>query len=494
MSFSRRQFAQLSLGLPSVLAFRFVRPELLKQFAPDRLSFKAYRTTHWEGEKVITDIEGTLPAELNGSFYKIGPGTKEIFGTPLRHFFDGDAYVSKLSFTKGRIELSAKFLANPQRLEEQESGQMLYHEFGTAAPSRTQKGRKNQTNINIISWNNHLLALSEGGHPAAFDSEFLNFKEFYDFDGSLPKNVSFSAHPKFDPETGEGFAFGIHQSISRALKVFRMDPVTKQLTELYSIKQKQVHMIHDMAMTKDHLVFLIPPAYFKLSRLVLGREPLSEAIEFDPRLGSRLLVLDKKGQKDPLEITLPSYFTFHHGNAFVEDDVLSLQSFIAVDASLLGLIDKWHAPDLPKVLRPDLCEIKVDLKTKNLLSLTKKLASHDFPVFNSKMIGLKNRYLYAASMERDQDVMAFNKISKFDFQTDKVVSYSMNNSQMCGEPVFIPHPQAETEDLGWLGFLAYDAIRDESFFEILDAQTMKFQTRLWMGEYLPAGFHGQFFN
>jgi carotenoid cleavage dioxygenase-like enzyme len=43
------------------------------------------------------------------------------------------------------------------------------------------------------------------------------------FAETLPKNVSFCAHPKSSGDGCETFAFGIHQSISRALKLFRVD-------------------------------------------------------------------------------------------------------------------------------------------------------------------------------------------------------------------------------------------------------------------------------
>lgn len=159
MKLSRRRFTQLALTAPGLFALRPAQSTASEKSLA-RLSFRAYETTAWEGDKLLSDVEGELPRELAGAFFKIGPGTKDIFGTPLNHFFDGDAYVTKLGFSDGKVQLSARFLGTPQRTREQESGEMAFHEFGTAVPRRGKFERKNQPNINVMPWGDSLLALS----------------------------------------------------------------------------------------------------------------------------------------------------------------------------------------------------------------------------------------------------------------------------------------------------------------------------------------------
>lgn len=493
MSFSRRDFFQYSAAVsalmainPSALLARTERP------TPSRLSWQAYRTTTQEGCWTLSDVEGTIPADFQGDFLKIGPGTKDVFSQKLNHYFDGDGYISRFQFRDGSIQLQARFVQTPQRMEEQAEGKMLYHEFGTQAPARTQKGRKNQPNINLVPWDGSLLALSEGGHPAALDPATLDFKSFTDFGGSLPKNVSFSAHPKFDPVTGHGFAFGIHQGMSRALKVYRMNSQSKQLEELYSLNQSQVYLIHDMAMTADHLVFIIPPLFFRLTDLVLGRGPLAEVLRFDKNKKSRLVILDKRGKDKPIEIDLPSSMVFHHGNATLIDGVLKLQTFLAPDGAIFDLIKDWSNPDWPRVNNSVMHEITVDVKNKKVLGNERLLADHDFPVFNTRLSGQPSRYVYATGMTRPEDPMGFDRITKYDLQTRAALSMPMPAHRVCGESLFVPRPQATQEDDGWVMFQGFDANRDESFFEILDARDMKFVARVWAGMYLPVGFHGAF--
>jgi carotenoid cleavage dioxygenase-like enzyme len=52
-----------------------------------------------------------------------------------------------------------------------------------------------------------LLALKEDSPPYALDPNTLETLGLYTFGGQL-KSRTFSAHPKFDPETGEMVVFG----------------------------------------------------------------------------------------------------------------------------------------------------------------------------------------------------------------------------------------------------------------------------------------------
>jgi carotenoid cleavage dioxygenase-like enzyme len=457
-----------------------------------KLSFMAYKTTTVEGSFELTHIEGQIPSDIDGRFIKIGPGTKELFGNSFNHFFDGDAYVSEFTITPNKIVLNTSFLKTPARLEEQREGKMLYHEFGTRSPEKKNKGRKNQPNINLIPWNGSLLALSEGGHPMEVSDDNFKVKSIYNFNGSLPEKVSFTAHPKFDPDTHEGFAFGTYQGISKALKVFKMNPNNGELIELYSINQKHVYMIHDMLMTKNHIIFVIPPAFYQIKDIVLDRVPLSKTLKFDQSANTRVLVLAKDGKARPMEFNLPSRLVFHNGNAFEENGILTFQTFMTDDQSLLDLINLWQSDESMRVDAPSMYEIKIDLNEGVIKSLECLLRSHDFPIMNEKFLGKKNNFLYCASMGNTDDPMAFDGLTKYDLSSQSSSFYKMKDDEMCGEPFFVARSLGQREDDGYLCYIGYNREADQSFLEILDATDLKFQARIWANCYLPLGFHGHY--
>src|SRR5262245_17218606 len=128
-----------------------------------------------EGTWIAPRIEGQLPRDLNGTLYRMTKGQLENQGVPLKHWFDGDAFVIKYAILDGRVAISARFVDTPERRQETAAGRMLYHEYGTVPP-RVPTYYKNQPNINVVQWNGRLLGLSEAFHPTAIDPETLAFQ------------------------------------------------------------------------------------------------------------------------------------------------------------------------------------------------------------------------------------------------------------------------------------------------------------------------------
>ena len=267
LGMTRRQFAQ-AFGMAGALGLVEAQT-LIRALAESKrnLAYLANRTAGAEGAWELKKIEGKVPKTLNGMVIRVAPGQKETFGVKLRHLFDGDAFISRYTFREGRVSLTARFLDTPQRLEELSVKRMLYTEAGTLAPPppdgyKPKYNGKNQPSVNIIRWDGRLLGLSEGGHPTAIDLKTLAYQGEWDFYGTLPKDMPFTAHPKFDPQTGEGYAYGVQQGMGLALTIYRMERDGK-LKKLYALPQRNYFMIHDMLLAREHLVFVIPPVYFE---------------------------------------------------------------------------------------------------------------------------------------------------------------------------------------------------------------------------------------
>src|SRR3982750_2798638 len=48
------------------------------------------------GDGVELEVEGALPAKLEGTLYRIGPARHDVYGERYRHWFDGDGMVHAL--------------------------------------------------------------------------------------------------------------------------------------------------------------------------------------------------------------------------------------------------------------------------------------------------------------------------------------------------------------------------------------------------------------
>ena len=101
---TRRRFGQLLGGLTALgLIETQVAARVLTE-SKKRLSWLAYQNASAEGAWALTNIEGKVPKELNGTLYRTAPGKKDNYGVALQHLFDGDAYVCGYSFREGKVQ------------------------------------------------------------------------------------------------------------------------------------------------------------------------------------------------------------------------------------------------------------------------------------------------------------------------------------------------------------------------------------------------------
>lgn len=454
------------------------------------LSRHAWKTSDLQGTFVASEIVGDWPSQISGKWTKIGPGRKQNQGTPLNHFFDGDAYITDFVFSNVGVSFSTHFLQTPFVVSEQKESKMLYHEFGTAAAGRGKKQRKNQTNINVIPWSGQMMALSEGGHPSLLDGDTKAFTEWNNFNGTLPKNVSFGAHPKVNQSTGRGFGFGFNQGISRSIKLFTMDSRTNQLFEILDLPQNHVPMIHDMIETENYIIIVVSSAYFKLLDLIMGKNPLSEALYFDSKMPGNAIVYNKNQMSPPIQIKLPPLLCFHHAGAIEEaNGLVSLYTFKTDDGSLLQSLSDWQSTKPKKANAPNLCKIVIDLNHKKFISETKIASAHDFPVGRGVANFSDTGILWASRMGRSLDPLAFDGFSRIQVKSGQIDTVEFEPDETAGEVVIIPN---ENQDYGWIGLLGYNRTRDESYIELRDEKSLGFVSRAWLGHPLPLGFHGHF--
>jgi all-trans-8'-apo-beta-carotenal 15,15'-oxygenase len=490
---TRRQFAK-TIGLASALGL--IESQMaVRVLADDRRSLGslAHRTAGAEGAWTLRRVEGAVPKELNGVLYRVAPGQKETFGIKLRHLFDGDAFVSRYAFREGRVTLRARFVETAPRVEERKAGKMLYREFGTLAPGATdgEPLPKNQPNVNIIKWDGRLLGLSEGGHPTAIDPVDLSARGEWDFYGTLPRDVTFTAHPRFDPRTGEGYAWGIRRAEGWALTVYRMER-SGRLTELHAIPQREFFMVHDVALTHDHLVFVIPPVRLDVPRLLAGQITVAEAFGYFDREPTRFMILRKDGTGAPVTIEHPAAMVFHHGNAFEKEGKIIVDSLLSPDGSVLAALQAFDKDPALPVTPNVLARVTLDPARRAVVGRTELATAEEFPRFDARRVGGDARYLYTAALSAARPFAPL-AIVRHDLHGGADRRIEAGDTRAFGEPVFVPHPGRREAGRGWVLAQGYDAGRDETFLEIRDAGTMEFQARVWTGQHFPLGFHGNFY-
>jgi carotenoid cleavage dioxygenase len=124
------------------------------------------------------------------------------------------------------------------------------------------KGLSRSTaNTHVIQHRNLLLALKEDSAPSALDLNTLEtLQPVYTFDGQLPPEQPFTAHPKVCSRTGNIVAFGYEARGfgSDAIAVFEIDRAGRKVWGA-EVRMPFVSSVHDFAVTENHIAFFLIP-------------------------------------------------------------------------------------------------------------------------------------------------------------------------------------------------------------------------------------------
>src|SRR3954471_10930447 len=236
------------------------------------------------GDGVELAVEGTLPSELEGTLYRIGPARHDVYGERYRHWFDGDGMVHALRLSGGKAEYRNRFVATDKKREEDAAQRRLYGGFGTA-PAGGPIARlrhvmpKSAANTNIVFHGGKLLALWEAGRPWRVDPVTLETMGEDDMGGVLGPREAISAHPKLDRATGEMWNFGVGYGPRTTVSLYRTAPdgVTSREAKL---PLEFGAMVHDFALTPTRAVLIVAP--IGLPRvpvaLMTGRRSFGESL------------------------------------------------------------------------------------------------------------------------------------------------------------------------------------------------------------------------
>jgi len=244
---------------------------------PDTAYFKGgLKPGRVEGDVFELETTGIIPHDIDGTFFRVQPDPRfpPMFESDVH--FSGDGSVSAFRFQNGHVDWKQRYVQTDRFHAENKHRKALFGRYRNPfTDNEMVKGIiRTVSNTNIFFWRGTMLATKEDGPPFAMDPTTLETIGRYDFDGQL-KAPTFTAHPKFDPETGEMVAFayaagGDGHDASCDIAVWTFDPDTGKKTEEAWYKSPFCGMIHDAALTKNYLILPLTPLKADLARLKRG--------------------------------------------------------------------------------------------------------------------------------------------------------------------------------------------------------------------------------
>ncbi|MEW4568150.1 carotenoid oxygenase family protein [Tautonia sp. JC769] len=431
-------------------------------------------------------VVGRIPDGLEGMYVRNGPNPQF---PPLGnyHWFDGDGMLHGVLLRGGRASYRNRWVRTRGFVEERESGRAIWGGLGDPPnPALLAQGKpmfKNAANTSVVWHDGKFLALWEGGEPHVISVPDLGTVGPHDFAGRL--RHAFTAHPKIDPETGEMFCFG-YQPVRPYLQYSVVD-AGGTLRSTTPIDLPRPVMMHDFAITEHHAIFMDLPATFSVMRMLSGGPFLS----FEPDRPSRFGILPRDGDGSQIRwFESPSCYVFHTLNAFeVGDDVVLVACRYEQFPGALGMGGPAAEgrPDAPGPIddAPRLHRWRFNLATGRATEETLDDLPCEFPRINDALTGRPARFGYVM----DGDMAGFLKV---DLRGGPTLRHRHGPGRFGGEGVFVPRPDAASEDDGWLMTYVFDQGNGTSELVVID--TLAFDeepvARVLIPSRIPYGFHG----
>ncbi|MGB3514055.1 MAG: carotenoid oxygenase family protein [Microcoleaceae cyanobacterium] len=464
---------------------------------------RGYESQLNEYDYWIDDIEGEIPADLNGTFFRNGPGLLDINGQAIAHPFDGDGMICAIGFKNGRAYFQNRFVKTEGYVAEKAAGKILYRGvFGTQKPGGWLanmfdiKG-KNIANTGILYWGNKLLALWEGAEPHQLNPKTLETIGIDDLDGILEPGQAFSAHPRIEKgKDGKGDVlvnFSVKPGLSSTITIFEFNSQGK-LLKRYSHSIPGFAFLHDMVITPNYCIFFQNPVTLNPLPFLFGLRSAGQCLKFSPNQPTRVILIPRDGSKDMKVLETEPCFVFHHANAWEENgeiyvDSICYDSFPQVDPDA-----NFKDVDFDSVPEGQLWRFKINLAQENVESKVVESRCCEFPTLHPNNVGKTYRYLFIGVADVPTGNAPLQGILKIDWQTGERQIFSVAPRGFAGEPLFVPFPNGVNEDDGWLLMLMYDAAEHRSDVVILDARDLnkKPVARLHLKHHIPYGLHGSF--
>jgi carotenoid cleavage dioxygenase-like enzyme len=400
------------------------------------------------------EVEGRVPTDLAGAFYRVGPDPQY----PMMKGnipFDGEGHVSMFRIQDGRVDYRSRFVRNERYLAQEKAGRILFPMYRNPyLDDPSVKGLSRSTaNTHIIHYRDLLLALKEDSPPTAMDLLTLETRvPNYTFDGTLPSKT-FTAHPKLDSETGNMVAFGYEADGhgSDAIAVFEYDPQGRLMWHT-KVRSPYVSSIHDFAVTRNFIAFFLMPLNFDAEQMARGGIHWS----WDGSQPSWFGYMRRGGDGSDLRwIKGPTRGMFHVMGCFDDGQRLYVDMPLSMSNLVPFMPHRDGSAYDPMAALAFMTRVSVDASRRNPRDYAmERMYPHTgtLPRQDDRYNTVPYRYGFLPCPDPDSGnpLQNNNCIARFDHQTRQTRLYRGGTGTVMSEFCFAPRNRNAAESVGYL--------------------------------------------
>jgi carotenoid cleavage dioxygenase len=441
-------------------------------------------------------VEGEIPKDLAGTLYRNGPNPMFPPLGEKHHWFLGEGMVHAINVENGRASYRNRWVRTEQYDAQRKAGRRLIDtSFGGAALPEADGVKRNVANTNIVWHAGKLLALDEGNQPVAMDGDTLETSGSWTFDGKYEGPMT--AHPKFDPKTGEMMFFGYMAKGPGTPDIsYTVVNAAGQVTRAEMFEAPYASMVHDFITTDEHVIFPIFPATIDIERIMNG----GPTIAWDPETPTRVGIMARDASVDTIRwFTGDPCYVYHPMNAYTSHD--GGRTRVIADVMRYDRVPLFPNTDgskpAPQMIEENgsLVRWTFDLDSNTDTYTEEQLTDlgGEFPRIDERYVGAAYRHgFYAALTGVPARGRPYDTLVHADLVSGKRRTYRAEPGKYVMEPVFVPRKETAAEGDGWLVSLLYDRARNLSDFVVFDTDdiTRGPIARVELPTRVPFGFHG----
>jgi len=262
-------------------------------------------------------VEGDIPAEINGNWYRMTPDPQYPPRLGDDTFLSGDGMMSVFRFADGHVDFSSRYVMTERLINDRKARRSLYGAYRNpyTDDERVRGKGRGAANTTPVLHGGKLFALKEDSRAMALDPGTLETLGEWDFGGVL-RSATMTAHTRLDPDTGELYFFGYEAGgLCTRDVAYCVAGADGELIREDWFEVPYCALMHDFIMTKEHAVFPVFPTIAELDRIKAGGPHWA----WDPAQDTFIGIMPRDGSTDDMRwFRGPPAMSFHLMNGFTE--------------------------------------------------------------------------------------------------------------------------------------------------------------------------------
>ncbi|KAJ7463226.1 dioxygenase [Mycena latifolia] len=505
---------------------------------------------------IALKVTGTIPAYAAGTLLRTGPGSHKLTTKDgefaCTHWFDGFAHLyhfeliptstgdcNVLYSSRRQVDALIERVRKTGKLDGITFGQKrdpcdtLFKKIKTTFEPTTAKdpelinagvsismnvagisSHKNASKVNLVTFTDAALIKTHDPETLAP----LGVTDQTVLHPALSGELS-SAHPEFDPQTGDAFNYNLKLGPTPVYRVFRTSAATGKTSILAKLsgKDAKAAYIHSFFLTENFVVLCIWPAHFASggTKMLWTRNILDALVDFDPSASTKWFIIDRRHDKGVVaKFESSAMFAFHTVNAYesvdkdgrvdiVRDlmqhrnlDVLKKFYYDNMVSTAPRAAERWSGwvngrdgmacyklSDIPSGGKP----AARDMRKAEVLFMMSDSSWGELPTINPAYHTKAHRYIYGVT---DLGQSSFlDGLVKMDTKTHTSAVWS-KKGHTPGEPIFVADPERTGEDDGVVLSVVLEGESGRSYLLALDAKSWVEVGRAEVPVAVGFGFHG----